>query len=88
MRGFDLKVFENGVRAILVYFELGKPWWFRLIDLGSNRTICKDFVRNRARLRRCKHVEGILAEVEEWLKEWRNNKKHIIPPPPNSVPPM
>jgi len=86
--GLDLKVFENEMRAIVVYFELGEPWWFRLIDLRSNRTLFKDFVRNRAKLHRYKHVKSILAEFEEWLEKWRKHRGRFILPPSNSAPPI
>jgi len=86
--GLDLKIFKNRVRAIVVYFELGEPWWFRLVDLRSNKTLCKDFVRNRTKLHHYKHVESVLTEFEEWLEERRRDGKHLRFPRPNSVPPM
>ncbi|MHA1579601.1 MAG: hypothetical protein ACTSUQ_08240 [Candidatus Freyarchaeota archaeon] len=83
-----MKVFENGMCALWVYLEFGEPWWFRLIDLRNNRTIHRDFVRNRTRLRRYQHTEDILREFEEWLNERCKERRWLAFPSQDSAPPM
>jgi hypothetical protein len=92
--GYNLKVFESKVCAIWVHFEWGEPYWFELIDKRVNKTLCKDYIKNRARLYRYKCISDILAEFEKWLEERRScsekdgSKKSYFIPPQNHAPPI
>ncbi len=70
-----MKVFENKKCAIWVHFELGEPWWFELIDLQNKRTLCKDFIKNRARMHKYPHIQDILEKMEKWIQERSKTKK-------------
>nr|MDO8081836.1 hypothetical protein [Candidatus Freyarchaeota archaeon] len=89
-----MKVFKNKICAIWVHFEWGEPYWFELIDKRGNKTLCKDFIGNRARLYRYKRISDILSELEKWMEErirgsgeGRSKKSYFLPPP-NLVPPI
>jgi hypothetical protein len=80
-----LKVFENKVHAIWVHFEWGEPFMFELIDKRQNKSLCKDFIENRARLYQYNHTSDILSDLEKWLEEnnsgsgkSRNKKLHLL----------